>query len=123
MAAEFTLETMKIALGGGTVIDNNNVRYLKTIGKIVYLYCSPELLKQRAEKNAPAFIKDNFNFERGLSNAEYDIDKLRSFITRINIEKQRKSKSLTSKELETLNRQPTKMDISPRFSLDRISYD
>jgi len=51
-------ERTVIATGGGAVIDPDNVRYFRRMGKIVYLEASPDFLyarMQRLEK-VPAFI-------------------------------------------------------------------
>ncbi|HLF67587.1 MAG TPA: shikimate kinase [Gammaproteobacteria bacterium] len=46
-----------IALGGGSVLNANNVAHLHTIGKIIYLRASKELLKKRMlTSRIPAFI-------------------------------------------------------------------
>lgn len=49
-----------IALGGGTVLDPDNVAFLQKIGCLVYLATSPETLNKRLSKETPpAFLEDN----------------------------------------------------------------
>lgn len=46
-----------IALGGGTVIDSENIEILQTVGAMVYLKTSPKKLKERIFKDElPAFF-------------------------------------------------------------------
>lgn len=46
-----------IALGGGTVLDPENVLFLQTIGTLVFLKASPEVLKKRVFKDeSPSFL-------------------------------------------------------------------
>ena len=46
-----------IAVGGGTVLDPENVEILQKVGALVYLQTSPEKLKQRIFKDElPAFL-------------------------------------------------------------------
>lgn len=58
------LDNRVIALGGGTVLDANNVKHLHHIGQIIYLRASKELLKDRMLKNRiPGFIDKASPFE------------------------------------------------------------
>ncbi len=51
------LDDRVIALGGGTVLNPENVKHLHHIGKIIYLRASTDLLKQRIfRKRVPGFI-------------------------------------------------------------------
>lgn len=52
-----SLNNTIIALGGGTVLDPENVEILQTVGAMVYLKTSPEKLKKRIFKDElPAFF-------------------------------------------------------------------
>jgi shikimate kinase len=49
-----------ISIGGGTLLDSDNVNHLKTLGHFIYLDTSKEVLKKRwAQDKMPAF----FSFE------------------------------------------------------------
>lgn len=50
-----------IATGGGVLLNNENTRYLKTLGKIIYLYVEPETLRARILENnsLPNFIRES----------------------------------------------------------------
>lgn len=51
------VENAVIAVGGGTVLDPENVEILQKVGALVYLQTSPEKLKQRIFKDElPAFL-------------------------------------------------------------------
>ncbi|MBU6383006.1 MAG: hypothetical protein KGQ49_00985 [Verrucomicrobia bacterium] len=46
-----------IALGGGAILDPNNVEFLQTVGALVFLKASPETLKMRVLKDEiPSFL-------------------------------------------------------------------
>ena len=62
-------ENAIIATGGGTVIDDSNVEYLKSLGKIIYLQLDHDKLYDRLLKavNIPSFINEN-NKESDLRN-------------------------------------------------------
>jgi len=50
-------DNLIIATGGGSVLDDENVRRLKKNGKLVYLACSKEIIKERMfSLGIPAFI-------------------------------------------------------------------
>ena len=49
-----------IALGGGAVLDPENVEFLQKIGALVYLHASPELLRKRLlAGELPSFLDKN----------------------------------------------------------------
>lgn len=49
-----------IALGGGAVLDPENVLFLQSIGELVYLKASPEKLKERIfQRELPSFFDKN----------------------------------------------------------------
>ena len=53
-------ENTIIALGGGAVLDPNNVELLQNIGSLVYLSTNPTTLRTRMSKeNPPAFLDEN----------------------------------------------------------------
>lgn len=50
-----------IATGGGSVLDQKNLQTLKKLGKFVYLYLPPDLLKKRIESGrSPPFLLSDF---------------------------------------------------------------
>ncbi|MGD2168901.1 MAG: shikimate kinase [Chlamydiota bacterium] len=50
-----------IATGGGSVLDQKNLRVLKRLGKMIYLYLPEELLKKRIETGRiPPFLLSDF---------------------------------------------------------------
>ncbi len=54
------LDDRVIALGGGTVLNPENVKHLHHIGKIIYLRASKDLLKNRMlQSRIPGFIDQN----------------------------------------------------------------
>ena len=55
-----SIEKAIIALGGGAVLDEDNVSYLKKLGKLVYLKIDKETLKKRMLSNElPSFLDPN----------------------------------------------------------------
>ena len=49
-----------LAVGGGTVLDPENVHWLSSMGKMVHLKIDPTILKERLSQNIPAFFdRDN----------------------------------------------------------------
>ncbi len=54
-----------IATGGGGVLNPKNILNLKKIGKIIYLKCAPEVIRQRWASNNinPSFIRSDYTFE------------------------------------------------------------
>jgi shikimate kinase len=52
-----TAENRILALGGGSVLNPKNTQHLKSLGKIIYLRASKDLLKQRMHQNrVPEFV-------------------------------------------------------------------
>jgi shikimate kinase len=48
-----------IALGGGAILDPENVKHLQKLGQMVYLEASPDTLKKRMMlEGLPSFLKD-----------------------------------------------------------------
>jgi shikimate kinase len=49
-----------IATGGGVLMNPDNVNYLKTLGKIIYLYLDPSIILSRIleKKSFPNFIRE-----------------------------------------------------------------
>lgn len=49
-----------VALGGGTIANNTNIKLLKETGKLIYLHCSPEMAYKRLvyKRNRPALQFD-----------------------------------------------------------------
>lgn len=50
-----------VATGGGVIMNPDNVSHLQTLGKIIYLYCDPEILLCRImeKKSLPSFIRES----------------------------------------------------------------
>lgn len=60
-------ENLIIALGGGSVLDEDNRHYLRSLGKLVYLETSIEILKKRIfqQETSPVFLNaHDGSFER-----------------------------------------------------------
>ena len=54
-----------IALGGGTPLDPDSLKHLKSLGTFLYLKCPKELLKKRIlSPPYPAFISSDEDFEK-----------------------------------------------------------
>ncbi|MBP9722656.1 MAG: shikimate kinase [Gammaproteobacteria bacterium] len=58
-----------IATGGGVILNNNIIITLKKLGKIIYLYCPPELIYKRWLDNniKPSFVKNHKEFLQYIS--------------------------------------------------------
>ena len=62
--AVFSLRNVKdavIATGGGTLLDPQNQAFLKSIGKLIYLYVEKDILRERIQKTrVPYFLQNGF---------------------------------------------------------------
>lgn len=47
-----------IACGGGTLMLRENIDIIKAWGKLFHLYCDPEVLRTRLEKDPPYFMNE-----------------------------------------------------------------
>jgi len=55
------------SVGGGAVLDPENLAHLQALGKMLYLKCPKEVLKERMLKSTPTFLD--------LKNLEYSFEK------------------------------------------------
>lgn len=53
-----------ISTGGGTVLDESNVSFLKNLGRIIYLKCDPHSLWERLKTDLPALFDGKSNPKR-----------------------------------------------------------
>ncbi|MCI0382806.1 MAG: hypothetical protein L0207_07170 [Chlamydiae bacterium] len=91
-----------ISLGGGTVLDEENLRFILGFGKLIYLNANKEVIKKRIlGGQLPAYL-DPDDPEESFENLYYERKKIYEMIQAKRIDLHAKSESEILEELEKL---------------------